>query len=71
MTRMRRSATRERVTSLVGLRPGVYLVPDSRYQEDEDCASSLLQQTCIEQEWRLRTLFLLDDYLSRKYSGQL
>ena len=37
---------------------------DSRYEGDEDFSSSLLQQTCFEQQGRLRTLMLLSDYLA-------
>ncbi len=70
MKRMRSPATRERVNSLLAVTRRISLLPGSSYQEDEDCASSLLQQTCIEQEWRLHTLFLLDDYLSRKHGGR-
>ncbi len=36
---------------------------DCNRQGDEDFSSSLLRQTCLEQQSRLHTLMLLSDYL--------
>ena len=46
------------------------LLPGSPYQADENDASSLLRQTCAEQEGQLHTLALLSAYLALASAGR-
>jgi hypothetical protein len=50
--------------------PEEVFLPGGRYRKADANASALLKQTCLEQQSRRHTLFLLDQYLARTNSGR-